>query len=94
MAAARVLPRDVVTRREAVLSLADAFGRFLDSCQLEEIDDLARRLARHPALRGRTALRTASTRAAALRRAVLTAAFSGHLTSTTDPSDLLQESIA
>lgn len=44
--------------------------------------------------RGRTALRTASTRAAALRRAVLTAAFSGHLTSTTDPSDLLQESIA
>lgn len=33
-------------------------------------------------------------RSAALRRAVLTAAFSGRLTSTTDPSDLLQESIA
>lgn len=44
--------------------------------------------------RGRTALRTANTRGAALRRAVLSAAFSGRLTSTTGPSDLLQESSA
>lgn len=33
-------------------------------------------------------------RSAILRQAILAAAFSGHLTSTTDPSDLLQESIA
>lgn len=48
----------------------------------------------------RDALRTTQTthrtrrRSAILRQAILAAAFSGHLTSTTDPSDLLQESIA
>lgn len=50
--------------------------------------------ARQEALRTTQTTHTTRRRSAALRRAVLTAAFSGHLTSTTDPSDLLQESIA
>ncbi len=41
-----------------------------------------------------SAIVTQRRKSAALRRSVLAAAFSGHLTSTTDPSDLLQESIA
>ena len=41
-----------------------------------------------------SAIVTQRRKSAALRRSVLAAAFSGHLTSTTDPSDLLQESSA
>ena len=50
--------------------------------------------ARRDALRTTQTTHTTRRRSAALRRVVLAAAFSGHLTSTTDPSDLLQESIA